>query len=238
MPVRSTGALPRSMSRKPQLNLATVEERFGLIPESEWPSIYGWRALREHVKPYGIYDQDGVGSCVTEAGAMAVQVLRSMVGEKATPLQPWSIYQEVSGGVDRGSTLDDVIRHVAQRGIVPAEMWPRSRGWRKAPTDAMKAEAMKHRAVEFYWVKSKAEFITAIGCGYPVFYARDGHCILALDIEEDGCPYCNSWGADWSDDGYGFDPWNKFIPEMIRWGAVAVRTVCDDGTELPPELEG
>ena len=109
-------------------------DKVPLVPEAEWAEWAAQIDLSPHVK--SVLDQDGVGSCAAEATTQAVMIARASAGLPHVPLNPWSIYCITSGGVDRGSAIDDNLAVARERGIASMARWPRSKGWRATPTGA------------------------------------------------------------------------------------------------------
>ena len=131
-----------------------------------------------------VLDQDGVGSCATEAAAQAVMIARA-TGANVPPvlLNPWFIYHTTSGGRDGGSNIEDNLVFARDKGVVPESVWPRSKGWRSKPSDEAYAAAQNFRILEFYDLTTVRQMRTALAKGFPVVWGANGHALCkAVDV--------------------------------------------------------
>lgn len=171
-----------------------------------------------------ILDQDGVGSCATEALAQGVKTRKRMSGRDCPTLSPWFIYYHSSGGVDRGSSIDENLALARDIGIPPMSVWPRSKGWRTKPSEEAFAAALDNRIVEFYDITTIQEVRTALVLDFIIEFGHDSHAELMTDlVEYDGGDVVNSWG-NWEDGGWH----NKPFPLSrinFQYGAFAFRVV-------------
>ena len=126
-----------------------------------------------------IKDQDGVGTCATESTTQAVEIVRRFEGQEYVELNPWSIYWYTSGGRDSGSSIDDNLAYVREKGICPESLWPRSKGWKSRPSAEAMEAALQYRIDEFYDVTTIAEAGTALLLGFPVVFGWQGHSLRA-----------------------------------------------------------
>lgn len=215
--------LPR-VSRYGQV-CGLLSEHIDVIPKEEWAGLIPEAPnLRSHVDD--ILDQDGVGSCATEATAQSVMILRSWQNQQHVDLNPWSIYCFTSGGWDQGSNIDTNLVQARDVGILPTSIWPRSKGWRtKPPRALLEAEAVKYRIDEFYDLGTVAEVGTALLLGFPVVFGWKGHsCVLDRLLDPETAEYANSWDESWGDDGFGTI---KLRSINFGYGLFAVRTVME-----------
>lgn len=194
-----------------------------IIPRSQWSDIASrfsdGRGLRPFVRE--VLNQGSVGSCATEATAGAMMIARAFAGLPHVSLNPWFIYHHTSGGVDRGSSIDENLRFARDKGVATTAVWPRSRGWRTRPSAEAYADAMKNRIVEFYDIETVEEAVSAIYHGWPVVYGARGHAVVRVAIDAD----LNSWGTGWGDGGFG--QWVPLSSINFRYGAFAVRTTLE-----------
>lgn len=221
--------LPRKS--KPGEWCPRAKDHIPLIPRDEW-SEWSDTTLRDKVRQ--VLDQDGVGSCATESTTQSVMVARAMAGLPFVLLNPWYIYHTTSGGRDRGSSIDENLRFAREHGIASEAVWPRSKGWRKRPSDEAIENAKKYRIEEFYDIQTVDEFVSALLCGFPVVWGAKGHSVLKVEhrSEREGLDV-NSWGTDWGDDGFGV--WASYRAIQWNYGAFAVRTTTMAGIpDLPP----
>lgn len=216
-PGKKTGCLERASKVGQWCPLAS--EQIEIIPRGEWPDLIGKVNLRKRV--HQIKDQDGVGSCATESTAQSIEITRDVSGQDFVQLNPWFIYYHTSGGRDRGSSIDENLRFVRERGVAPETIWPRSNGWRTRPSEEAYEAARKYRILEFYDITSTQEVGSALLLGFPVVYGWQGHsCVLTRLLSVDEAEYANSWGTRWGDEGFGRIGLHEI---NFRYGAYAVR---------------
>jgi len=218
------GRKPGVLPRKSRLGewCPRASEHIKLIPRGEWEERAADISLRPHV--HTVLDQGSVGSCATESTAGGIMVARSMQGvarrEDHVVLNPWFIYQETSGGRDRGSNIDSNLAFARKYGCASEAVWPRSKGWRAKPSEEAFADAMKYRIEEFYDIASVDEFVSAVLTGFPVVYGSAGHSVLRVEYMLD----LNSWGEAWKDGGFGL--WASLNAINWGYGAFAIRVAA------------
>jgi len=199
---------------------------YKLISISEWDKYIEDQErvdLRKFVPKGMILDQDGVKSCASESIAGSIMAVRVFNGMKPVKLNPLFAYHTVSGGRDGGSTLSDNVSFAEQYGIASQDVWPRSNGWRAKPSEEAYEDAKNYRLLEFYKVSSWEEFGTALLLGWPVYFGYSGHAIWGTKvISTSRLEYCNSWGEEFGDDGFGTLAKNSI---MWGYGAYAIRVV-------------
>jgi hypothetical protein len=174
-----------------------------------------------------VLDQGSVGSCATESTSQSVMMTRNLQGQEFELLNPWSLYFYSSGGVDRGSSIDENLRLAREKGIAPERVWPRSNGWRTRPSDEATQEALKYRLEEFYDIQTVEEIGSALLRGFVVVFGWSGHSVAFTElISQDRAIYINSWGDRWGAQGFGELDLDKV---NFRYGAYAVRTALFSG---------
>ncbi len=207
-------------------------DRIDVIPRNDWGDLIGQVERSSDVKH--IYSQGRVGSCATESTSQALAVVRVASGLDPVVYNPWSIYWKTSGGRDRGSSIDANLRYARDVGILPADVWPRSRGWStKPPDDLLNTVAINNRIDEFYDVQTLDELGTALLLGWPVVFGWSGHsCVFTELLSRSEAVYANSWGASWNGNGFG-----RLALSRINWGygCWAVRTSTEqDARRVDP----
>lgn len=202
-PNRCTGALPRSSRVGSICPLAA--EHIDLIPSGEWAGLIAQRQsaavnMRDFIRD--INDQDGVGSCATESTAKGIETQRLLHGLPYVALNPWFIYSHTSGGVDRGSSIDENLEFVRKYGCASKDVWPRSKGWRTKPTQEAYHDALQYKIDEFYDVTTTQEIGSCLLKGHVVVFGWQSHSELMIDlISPSTALVVNSWGDTWSGDG-------------------------------------
>ena len=228
-PGKATGCLPRATTYGQCCD--KLEDRVNVITDEEQiRDLIGKVSLRPHLKTIGVYDQNGYGSCATESTAGATKLSRAASNRPYVQLNPLSIYAFTSGGVDRGSNIDRNLEHARDIGILPEDVWPRSKGFRtKPPQELLDRHASRFRIDEFWDCGSVDDVRTSLVLGFPVSFGWRGHsCVLIALKDMNTAYYLNSWGADWGDNGVGTISLRSI---NFGYGAFAVRSVTDAGGE-------
>lgn len=220
-----------------------------LIPDAEWPGL-----IKKYEAQYGvinpfitrIYDQNGEPSCVSNAFCQAHEIKQAQILglNKVVPLSAINLYERV-GSPRSGSSLDDNMREMTSRGVLPLDTEANRKrfkhvapanGYGRAHPAGWEETAKLFQNAEWADIDSLAEFMTALLKGQPVIYARSGHCILATIPVLKGsslyCGYTNSWGQ-WGGKvndkfayGLGLDS-----QRIMSYGGMALRSI-----KLPEEL--
>ena len=245
---RLMGALPRKLLYG-AAGAPKYKDVENLIPDAEWPGL-----IKRYESQYGviapfisrIYDQNGEPSCVSNAFCQAHEIKQAQIlgKENVTHLSAINLYERV-GSRGSGSSLDDNMREMTSRGVLPLDndrnktkfkhVAP-ANGYGRAHPSGWEETAKLFQNAEWADIDSLAEFMTALLKGQPVIYARSGHCILAVLPVLKGsslyCGYCNSWGQ-WGikinmefDYGLGLDS-----QRIMSGGGMALRSI-----KLPQEL--
>jgi hypothetical protein len=224
------GALPRKTKFGALAGVPPFREVIEVIPQRDWPDLLpNHRGLDWCVG--SVYDQDGVGSCASESSTQGVAVLRVFAGSDWIEFNPWFVYHTVSGGVDRGSSLDDNVAFLTEHGACPESVWPRSKGWRATPSQAAYDAARAFRLVEVFDIGSVDELGTALLKGFPVYYGSNAHAkLFTRMLDPETGRYINSWAESWGDQGFGTE---RFRSVEINYGAFAFRCARDEGENLP-----
>lgn len=230
---KAAGCLPRR-TRLGQL-FPRLADKIDLIPESQWKD----RAAEVSLKPYVpiVHDQDGVGSCASNAATACLEIVRQAAGLPFVHLSPASLYKQVNGGVDAGSSIDDNLQAISRNGVLPVSLWGDEISWRKSFPQDWKAEAAKYRLTEWYDIGTWDEFVTAVLLGFPVCYGvwwgGGGHAICAVSVvyenSQPAIRFLNSWGTDWGDAGFGTMSQKQVATGISYFGAWAARVPVYSG---------
>jgi hypothetical protein len=241
------GCIPRDMRSEPCGNeRAIFEELETLIPESEWDGLCdqldasgAW--LSELITR--VYYQDGEPSCVSNAFCQAHEIKQceTLGPDKVVHLSQISLYQRV-GSRHSGSTLSANLREIQRVGVLPlndeankkrfSHTFPDNGYGTKYPT-GWEQTASLFKQDETVDIESYEGFVTCLLRGYPVMYARSGHCILAVKVSGRGrnrkiC-YVNSWGK-WGAAvnrlfSYGMGLDSESVVRRVAEGAIALRSI-------------
>jgi hypothetical protein len=211
-----------------------------VYPQSQWPE------LAEAAKDSSlsklvtrIYNQGNEGSCVANACSQAHEIVQAIQFGPANVvhLSAMSLYQRIGRSPNSGAMVSDGLEEMAERGILPLDT-PENRvkfgdavmpntGWRNPKPANWEATAKNFRAVEWLIVDSVEELISALFNQHPVVVGRSGHSIVYCDPVYDGSSllvrYCNSWGASFGEQGFGYDSL-RLIRSSASW-AFALRSV-------------
>ncbi len=221
-----TGCLPRQS--KPGEWCPLFSSRIRPIPQDQWAALAQEITLRPHVK--NVYNQGQVGSCASESVCQSVAIGRARANVPDVLFNPYGVYHFVNGGRDQGSTLDANLKFARESGCFPESVWSRSHGWQQRPSEEAIEAAKQHRILEFYDIRSVAEFVTALLVGFPVVYGARGHAVTGTaHLHAQKAPeIVNSWGTRWGDNGFGIWVPYSGLADMLRHGAFAVRTTTQN----------
>lgn len=229
---RKAGCLLLPSSAKSNRFCRSASTAIEIIDPADWPSLIDaqGRINMNHMVPY-VLDQDGVGSCAAESSTGGLLIQRNFSGQQLVRLNPYSLYHFSGGGRDMGSNIDTNLKYLREQGVCPIDLWPRSKGYRLRPSAEAMEAAKLFRIVEFYDIRNKVEFGSALLQGLVVVYGRSGHAICAVYLKSvNRIIYLNSWG-NWGNEGRGEESLG-----VVNWGygAYAIRTVAHD--DVPYKL--
>lgn len=182
-----------------------IKGQIEIIPRKHWDERADtiWHKNRRSRFRY-VLDQNGVGSCAAESAAGTKAALDERQGLPEVVYNPWFLYQTTSGGRDNGSVIGDNVEFLRDHGACPEEVWPRSKGWRAEPSREAKRVAKFFRLIEFFYVETIDEFVSALLQGYDVHFGYSGHAVASGQyVKRMTIEYLNSWGIGWGDNGFG-----------------------------------
>ncbi len=253
---RRLGTLAPAVAGEPR-NLSRV---FGdvnagtLIPRSQWQPVR-FRGFFPEIK-----NQQNIGMCNCSATGNVVEACRRLAGLAHVDLSAGDLYRRVSGGVDRGSLLEDALQETMTNGIAPVSDVPYL-DWRRKVESP---DRVKYRITEALWCPTFDHVASALQQGFLVdigvwWYGRDpvdgdgwlspsgaggrgGHAICACELAERngkwGVGIVNSWGGSWGQHGFGVLPEIRVEEGCRVFQAWACQTVADEGGTMPPPVGG
>jgi len=207
-----------------------------------------------------IINQGRYGSCNGCAGAMALTRARIRRGLSRVDLSGSYLYSLINGGRDNGSTLDDGMRAIQERGVARAETVPLTKIYRSQyDTAAADREARRYRAFECYRCATIDELWTALALGWDcVVVVQAGNNFGNLDrngiagfsrgrgnhaVSGDGLLWAggeivtdsyNSWGTGFGERGRMLLAERHFEQTIDVHSFYAIRSATDSGDEQPP----
>lgn len=243
------GCVPRDFAHEP---LGSKRRVFGavqdVIPEDQWDDLCDQKDAEgtwasELVTR--VFNQGQEGACVSDTFSQMNEVTQaSQFGkENVVHLSAISLYKRVGSSPQSGSMLSDNLDEMQRRGVLPLDtpenrqrfgtaVMPNTGFFSKWPAN-WEETAKQFASQESFDCGDYLQVGTALLKGYPVAYARDGHCILAIKFVGRGknrkLAYLNSWG-EWGDPtneeckfGIGYDSMRKF--KAAAEGSIVVRTL-------------
>jgi len=226
-PDKATGCLPRRSQYGKLAACDKLEDRIEVIPRTKWRDyIRQGITLNGHVKD--VLDQDAAGSCAAESATGGLMIVRAWQNQPHVLFNPWSAYWKTSGGRDNGSSIDDNLDYIREVGVLPMDVWPRSKGWRtKPPQDLLDNVAVKYRFDEFFDIGTIDEIGTALLKAMPVLCGSRGHAYYLVELlDENTARWVNSWGSSWGDNGRSTV---RLSSLNFGYGLFAPRTAVDAG---------
>jgi hypothetical protein len=214
-----------------------------VIPRDRWQAV-----SLEHFVP-GIKDQDGLSYCHSYAGALAGEVTYAAAGVSVR-FSGTGLGCVVTGGVNRGAGIDEVLAAIATTGFPLEEDVPeyslRGSGWK----DGWKERASRYCAVEYYdcghdGIFDKLSsllqlgFVGVFGCARPF----GPHALVVVGLRQVAGRWtwriANSWSTRHGDRGF-----DQLTEDQIggedQYGAWGLRAclVGPDGAPLPRQSDG
>ncbi len=95
-----------------------------LVPRSKWPELIGADTGPGDPFLQYVHDQDGIGMCNASATCSAMERSRSRQGLEFVAISGGDLYQRISGGVDRGSMLEDGLSASMKTGVASVAVTP------------------------------------------------------------------------------------------------------------------
>ena len=233
----SRGLIRRDLSVHPFGGLAEAEPfDIPLIPRSEWDDrIKEAEANRSHLRALcedagmPVLDQNGTSYCWINAPTWCVMVQRIAAGLPMVRLSPASVGAKIKNFRNQGGWGTEGLEYIARHGLVPQAQWPPNAISRSHDNAASDAERPKFKVREWWDIpRNFDKMATCLFLNVPVAIGLNwwSHEVTAMRVVslgsgKYGCEIANSWGAGWSDKGYGVLTESKGTPD----DAVAPRTV-------------
>lgn len=226
-----------------------------MVDRAQWPDYMSLSAFLPTT-----YDQDGIGQCASSAACGLYEFASNQAGLTPIHVSAGDLYRRVNGGRDNGSTLEDNMVEMLERGVLPVSptspyVWDRRSAYSGSGRD-------KFRFSEVYLCKTFDAAASAIIQGFAVEigitwhgnYKPDskgvlpsrgsgsvgGHAlycygIVKLSDGKYGLLTRNSWGPAWGGSSDGtVDAGSCIIPESAFTGYIggfyAVRSVVNRTT--------
>ena len=190
------------------------------------------------------------GSCVGWATGYALKSYHEKVEEqwafsRSTTFSPAWIYNQINGGQDQGSRIDDALELIVNRGAATWENMPYDdSNYTNQPSPQATAQASNYKATEYRAISSVDQMKAALANRNPVVvgiyiypqfnnlvgpnsvYNSDdgepsgGHAVTIVGYDDNrfggAFKVINSWGTSWGDNGFFWLPYNSIANLMIH----------------------
>lgn len=195
-----------------------------IIPESQWDEridqLERDRAtLRNLCEDCNLHvlDQNGTNYCWQNNNTFTAMVRRLQETGQAVRLSPASVAAPIKSFSNRGGWSSNGLDWMIKNGINTQEEWPPNAIDRSYYTDENKERAKRNRVLEFFKIETWEQVGSCILAGIPVSvgYSWWGHAVSGLHITKGSHDLiiANSWGRNWSSNGYGTLTGRKKIPD-------------------------
>jgi hypothetical protein len=207
------GCLPRKTAYGAIPGVPRATELLDPIPRTEWPKMIeegrgSWLndLIRDHLPTH---DQGSTNYCWAHGPTRGLECLRFWEGQSAVTLSAESVAVPVTGGVNRGGSLDEALDRLIHYGACPQEYWPLNDRNEQHAKEGWQDAALDHRIIRWADVSGFDMQMTfaLLRIPVPIGLSWWGHAVCQLDpvMFDDGtfgigCD--NSWGADYGDRGY------------------------------------
>ena len=244
---RELGFIERDYSAQPFGSIAEPLGSDQLIPRHEWydraVELQKNKTSLMHVAKktgWEIKNQRSIPYCWVYGVAAAAELSVIMQGQEYEKLSACSVGAKVKNFRLKGGWGDQAAEYAAKYGFVPQSLWPEAQVKRVYDTSENWIAAKAYKITEWNELRRRNldDLYSCIlrGIPVPVGFNWWGHLVCGLDLipfskprgtsdrditKSFGLGIANSWGKNWSSDGYGILRGSKQIPD----GAVAIRSV-------------
>jgi hypothetical protein len=227
LPINPQNKRPLGNHPAPQGFRAPVREaRPKLIPESQWIEF------ELDPGPIKVKDQDGRGACNGFAAATSLEWKRHLQGLPYVALSGWYVYAILCNGIDRGSSIDEALSLLVERGCGPESEVNYGIINPGKLTAKAHAEAKRFTLEIGARRKTFAELMTATQLRRPFNFSISAGQSGFNRLDADGCPstsggtgdhavtgglgakkckdgqwaikWQNSWSTQWGQDGFAW----------------------------------
>lgn len=204
-----------------------------LIPRSEWPDrIAEMERDKSRLSDIGkqngmsVKSQDGVGYCWAFGTTTSVEYARAVMGLPHVELSATSVAAPIKNYADQGGWGKEALAYFVQHGCCKTSTWPEVPVGRNRRYDTAESqqERQQFKVTEWYEIRH-GDFdavMTALFNRLPcaVGFSWWGHLVCACDpvaLPGGGFGYRiqNSWGTNWSEQGFGILNESKGRPDDI-----------------------
>ena len=232
-----------------------------MIPRSKWPELItamgDWQDS-PFLSP--IHDQDGVGQCNADATTSMAESMRLKQGLPLVMLSAADLYDQINGGQDRGSLLEDAMEAMMTNGVGTVDTC--GTVWKRGQKKASAEERKRHRFIEVFTCPTFDHFFSGLLSGFDgntgiMWGSRDnvdadgwlpesgdsagGHSLHSYKAAmrtkggkiKFGCGTKNSWDMAWGLDGKCVIPEERYRGPVGGW--FLVRAITDEGGVVPQE---
>lgn len=171
-------------------------------------------------------DQKSTSYCWVFGPTMCCMITRLRETGREYRLSPASAGAPIKNFQNRGGWGEEALNYFVKYGLNEQADWPETAIDRRYYTDENRRKALAHRVLEYYRIDTWLQMGSVILHGIPVSpgYNWWAHQVTGVHVRrgDHALLIRNSWGRDWSDDGYGWLEGNKRYPD----GCVAITTMA------------
>jgi hypothetical protein len=235
------GTMPRSYLNHPVGSLpygSAVPSGFARIPMEEWPDRIADQ-LRAKSSLYhvwqdsglGVWDQGSLNYCHAYSAVMGNALARHQQGLPMVNLSPSSVGAPVTGFTNNGAYIHDDLKQMVDVGVASIDFVPMATTRKDAFKSGWKADAAKHRIVEFDDITPR-DFVlhcsmllqnkpVCVGLNYWRHAVTDLVVVdlnngrKAIDWLRYAILFLNSWGPEWGDGGFAQRTGQKALADAI-----------------------